>query len=386
MAAALLALTGGGLAQAGPYEDGLAATERGDYAQARQLLQQAADQGDAKAQFNLARLYSQGRGGPADNAKAAAWYRRAAESGNPGAQFNLGLMFHNGQGLPRSDAQALHWWLAAANQGYASAQSQLGTAYAKGQGAPKDTTKAALWFRKAAEQGDADSAFNLALIYLDAARKPDPRLPQARLCAIMNGVFGAGKWRETGGYRTPERENQLRAEGAETVAAGMLSRHSLGTAEAPGAYDVVVDGLSPEDAAARLRRSGVAFKRLFPEDAHGSQGPHLHIEPYLGDHPPLLIRVNQTNDGLFTAAAPADDVAAPQTPAQNYDEAFKWFGVAARQGDARAQFSLGSMYKTGEGVPKDPDVAAHLFQQAAAQGFPAGQKLARQTNDDARDR
>ena len=58
----------------------------------------------------------------------------------------------------------------------------------------------------------------------------------ARFAAIMDSVFGQGAWRMTGGYRTPEREDQLRAQGAMTVRPGGLSRHSLGRPGAPGAY------------------------------------------------------------------------------------------------------------------------------------------------------
>ena len=99
----------------------------------------------------------------------------------------------------------------------------------------------------------------------------------------MDKVFGAGNWRETSGYRPPAKEDQLRAEGAGTVAPGMLSRHSLGSPRAPGAYDVVVTHMSITDAASRLLGSGVRFRRVFPEGAHGDQGPHLHVEPILGN-------------------------------------------------------------------------------------------------------
>ena len=58
---------------------------------------------------------------------------------------------------------------------------------------------------------------------------------QAKLSGVMNSVFGAGKWRLTGGYRTPERENELRAQGAMTVRPGGLSAHSLGRPGASGA-------------------------------------------------------------------------------------------------------------------------------------------------------
>jgi hypothetical protein len=104
-------------------------------------------------------------------------------------------------------------------------------------------------------------------------------MSQPRFQSLMNQVFGPGVWRETGGYRTKAREVELRAEGALTVPAGTLSRHSLGSPEAPGAYDVVVEGMTPEQVAAKLKASGLGFHRLFPEGLHGTQGPHLHVEP-----------------------------------------------------------------------------------------------------------
>jgi hypothetical protein len=103
-----------------------------------------------------------------------------------------------------------------------------------------------------------------------------------RLHSTLNRVFGAGQWRETSGYRSPERENELRREGAGTVPEGQLSRHSMGTPDAPGAYDVVVAGMSTEGAAQVLRRSGEPFVRVLAEGAHGPEGSHLHIEPGTG--------------------------------------------------------------------------------------------------------
>lgn len=96
--------------------------------------------------------------------------------------------------------------------------------------------------------------------------------------SAMDRVFGPNGWRETSGYRSRARENQLRMEGAGTVPAGRLSHHSLGTPDAPGAYDAVVDGLPQARAAAVLRASGQGFSRVVAERAYGPQGPHLHIE------------------------------------------------------------------------------------------------------------
>ena len=52
---------------------------------------------------------------------------------------------------------------------------------------------------------------------------------------------------------------------------------------------------------------------------------------------------------------------------QDYAEAMKWFRLAADQGHAWAQDSLGVMYKNGNGVPQD-DVEAYVWESVAAAG------------------
>jgi len=96
--------------------------------------------------------------------------------------------------------------------------------------------------------------------------------------STMNKVFGEGRWRQTSGYRTKAQEDELRRQGAGTVAPGHTSRHSIGGPGAPGAYDAVVDHLPLDAAAARLRGAGGPFSRVLAEGAHGGQGAHLHVE------------------------------------------------------------------------------------------------------------
>jgi uncharacterized protein len=51
--------------------------------------------------------------------------------------------------------------------------------------------------------------------------------------------------------------------------------------------------------------------------------------------------------------------------AQDYAEALKWYLRAADQGDANAQFRLGTMYEQGHGVPQDY-ILAHMHYDLAA--------------------
>ena len=113
------------------------------------------------------------------------------------------------------------------------------------------------------------------------AQSAEAPAPHDQFRSSMDHVFGEGRWRETSGYRTREREDELRREGAGTVPLGQVSHHSMGSPDAPGAYDVVVEGMSNESAAEVLRRSDTPFVRVIAEGAHGAQGSHLHIEPGL---------------------------------------------------------------------------------------------------------
>ena len=53
----------------------------------------------------------------------------------------------------------------------------------------------------------------------------------------------------------------------------------------------------------------------------------------------------------------------------NYEKAFEWWEKAAKQGEAEAQYNLGSMYENGHGVDQDDSMAMRWYAKAAAQGF-----------------
>ena len=52
---------------------------------------------------------------------------------------------------------------------------------------------------------------------------------------------------------------------------------------------------------------------------------------------------------------------------QSYEEALKWFESAAEQGSANAQYALGLMHENGEGVEQSFEKAAGYYGQAAGQ-------------------
>ena len=67
---------------AGPYENGVAAYQRGDYASALKFWRPLAAQGNAYAQYNLGFMYDEGRGVPQDFVQAHMWFELAAAQGH----------------------------------------------------------------------------------------------------------------------------------------------------------------------------------------------------------------------------------------------------------------------------------------------------------------
>ena len=74
---------------AGPFEDALAAAQRGDYVTALRLLRPLAEQGHAGAQSNFGTMYHFGQGVPPDYVSAHMWFTFAAAQGYENAQDKL---------------------------------------------------------------------------------------------------------------------------------------------------------------------------------------------------------------------------------------------------------------------------------------------------------
>jgi len=74
---------------AGPWEDGMAAYNRGDYIPAAKVFRAMAKQGNAEAQMVLGVMYRKGQGVTRSSQRAFVWFARAAARGNDQAKTEL---------------------------------------------------------------------------------------------------------------------------------------------------------------------------------------------------------------------------------------------------------------------------------------------------------
>jgi TPR repeat protein len=134
-------------AQAGEYEDGMAAYRARDFQRARMLWTPLAMQGERRAQVSLARMLERGEGGNPDMGEALRWYQQAAEQGHAESQYRMFLAHAYGQGgWFRDPAQAAVWLERAAANGHKRSQRMLAQAYRNGElGVTPDPSKAQYW-------------------------------------------------------------------------------------------------------------------------------------------------------------------------------------------------------------------------------------------------
>ena len=126
-----------------------------DEAQARSLLQRAADAGNARGVANLMAL-SNNAGAPSDPVRARALLAKAAET-NAEAQFQLGLMLADGIGGPQDDVGARALFEKAAAQNHPGALERMGAFAKAGRGGPQDSAASKAYYEKAAALGNEDA-------------------------------------------------------------------------------------------------------------------------------------------------------------------------------------------------------------------------------------
>lgn len=135
-------------------------------------LLQAAQHGDANAQFQMGDLFMTGRGVTRDPAAAASWYRAAALQGHAVAAGNLGVLYANGWGLPQNDTEAVNWFQKAASAGDAGGENNLGSMYIAGRGVVQSDVLGAKWLSSAAQLGVPEAQYALGTLYANGRGVP----------------------------------------------------------------------------------------------------------------------------------------------------------------------------------------------------------------------
>ncbi|MEI7844134.1 MAG: tetratricopeptide repeat protein [Gallionellaceae bacterium] len=178
------------------FSEGFAAYQSGDYATALKEWRLLAEQGDALAQYNLALMYSEGRGVEKNDGEAAKWFTKAAEQGDAIAQNRLGLMYGTGNGVEENEVEAIRWLRKAAEQGDAIPIGNVGWYTANGWGTKKNLVEGERLLKLSVSKGSDWAKEKLKLVQeMSACQKKASTLifGEALNCTSKNALRQALK-------------------------------------------------------------------------------------------------------------------------------------------------------------------------------------------------
>ena len=291
--------------------------------------------GNDVAQYNVGLYYHNGWSGvKQDYQQASYWYRKSADQGYADAQLNLGYLYGEGLGVEQNNQQAAYWYRKAADQGEAYAQFNLGYLYEKGLGVDQSDQQAVYWYRKAADQGDPEGMNGLGSCYIDGK-------------GVTQDYQQAVYW-----YRKATEQGSAVAK----YNLALRYYHGEGVGQDYGkAYELTLEALEemddPEDMASPYNLLAICYY-----NGHGvAKDEEMAEELYK-----LAISY-----GSMGAKANLGGVYYNKG---DYTEAFPLLSDAAADGIASAQYLLGCMYRWGDGVTRNEDIAIRWYKLAAAQG------------------
>ncbi len=308
-----------------------------DSAQARRLLERAAEHDEPWAHHNLAYMMQTGQGYPRADAQAAQEaYRLAAQLGSAPSQLafaNLALASGGSDELCAEGVESLH---EAATVGHAQAAHRLGKELLYGGPCTDAETGSAMrWLELAQSTGDPGASYDLGLALLDLGDPADgpravslieelARRPDALALETLSFVYAVG----VGTKRSPSRSREWHHEALLLGSDGWAMLR--GQARFPPFQRILRAGLKRLE---RWAAAGDADAQVVLADAllHG---------PYLIDSRAVRER------GARLA------------------------GEAAAAGDPRAMRVLATSLRQGNGVAKDANAAADWYAAAAELGEP----------------
>ncbi len=126
------------------------------------MIQEAAEIGNAEAQFLLGTMHFRGEAVEKSTRLGLKFWNLAAVQAHPDAQLALGMLYSRGELVPQNHINAVAFWSQAATGGSVQAMHNLGWAFDNGTGVSHDHAEAVKWYLRAAEQGNAASQHNLA--------------------------------------------------------------------------------------------------------------------------------------------------------------------------------------------------------------------------------
>jgi len=379
------------------YQEAVDAYNREDYKTAHKLFLELAEQGVVKAQYKLGLIYGKGKGVAKDYSKAFKWWNLAAEKGNGKAQTNLGWMYEMGKGVPKDAQKAANWYQLASNQGFAKAQEKLNLLLNKTKEFKNLKEKSS---KEIKDLQTINAALNSELNQIKSENaKAIEATNQANAKAEQEQLASSKEIKDlqTINAALNSELNQIKSENAKAIEA-------TNQANAKAEQEQLA---SISDNHSELNTGSVSFRGDALDVASYSEDTFTEVGDYINDSDRLHEAINSLDKKEFVTAHQlfldlADKGIAEaqinlgmmfesgQGVPQDFNEAIRWYRLAADQKLIKAQeklnlllkkaaepqinLSLGMMFESGQGVPQDFNEAIRWYRLAADQGLIKAQK------------
>jgi TPR repeat protein/serine/threonine protein kinase len=290
---------------------------------------EACESGDVRSCFELAERYSQGRGVPKDDVRAATLYERSCSKGLAAGCYSLALAYRDERGVPKDSSRSAELLERGCSGGVSDACDVLGVALGAGNGVVRDDARAVRLFQQACDAGTGSACSHLAA-WLSLGRglpKDEAHATTAALRACdlgyLNGcVVAAGHYRSGNGVQRDLKR------------AAALSEQACNGGDSGGCNDL-----------------GIAYGR--GEAMEADQAKSVELLQHACSMGNALACTNVGDHYLSGMGVKQD--------AQHATQIFQE-GCEARVG--RGCFMAAQQYDRGSGVPRNLPRAAELFQRS----------------------
>ncbi|MCR5219466.1 MAG: sel1 repeat family protein [bacterium] len=279
--------------------------------------------------------------------------RKAALSGDVAAQYRMGRMHEMGLKVPHDEEEAARWYQRAAKRGHAMAQYRLGRMYASGRGVlPRDPQQAAMWLRLASEQCVSGARRAYLRILKDTTRQASRQKVETQ----HDNRLAAPVETSSSSSPTPTKRPPIRRSTSFLLALFVILLSmvlQIGNEFLVSKRDDRSGKPSGTTARPTLKES-----KTPPQAKRGISPGQLKALILLAKQGNVeaqwrLGRLYGSKEGLL----------------QNDEKAVFWYNKAAQKGYAPAQYSLGWMYEHGRGVAQNGEQALFWYRKAAEQGL-----------------
>ena len=362
---------GNGSAQAGLYKhyvNGIGVEEDEDVA--LEWLKKAVEQEIAEALFEYGEYY-------AEEKEKVVYFKKAAEQNHNDAMYKLGECYCNGIGVSIDKAEAYKWYRKAAEQGHAEAQNMVGRYLEEGwANVTKNEIEAVEWYRKAAEQGFDIAQTNLANCLYSGRGVTDNKAEAYKWYrkAAEQGHAYAQTW--VGRYLEEGLGGILKDE----YEAVEWYRKAAEQGNDAAQYDLAVCFYNGIGIAEDKVKAFELFRKVAEQGNSQAQNwVGGYLQEGLGgidknEQEAIIWFGKAAEQGLADAQYNLANCLSNSPAYENKLQAYQWYKKSAEQGCAAAQNMVGLYLSNGwDNVTKNEKEAVKWFKKAAEQGYDVAQ-------------